>query len=152
MSTTKHHSPEQTLTVTDNRTGRTISVPIEHNAISASAFKKLGKKLETGKGEREEDEVEAGLRVFDPGFMNTATIHSRITFIDGERGILRHRGYPIEQLAEQSTFLETAYLLLYGELPSSSQKEYFEHEVLHHTFVHRDMEEIIGAFRFDSHP
>ncbi|CEQ39250.1 SPOSA6832_00744, partial [Sporobolomyces salmonicolor] len=133
-------APEQSLTVTDNRTGKTINVPIEHNAIAATAFKALRKKL--GKGERAEDEVEGGLRVFDPGFMNTAVIQSKITFIDGEKGILRYRGYPIEQLAEKSSFLETSYLLLYGELPTAKQFELFEREVLHHTFVHRDLEDI----------
>ncbi|GAA5952696.1 hypothetical protein JCM21900_000406 [Sporobolomyces salmonicolor] len=143
-------APEQSLTVTDNRTGKTINVPIEHNAIPATAFKALRKKL--GKGERAEDEVEGGLRVFDPGFMNTAVIQSKITFIDGEKGILRYRGYPIEQLAEKSSFLETSYLLLYGELPTAKQFELFEREVLHHTFVHRDLEDIVGSFRFDAHP
>lgn len=90
--------------------------------------------------------------MYDPGYQNTAVIQSRITFIDGENGILRHRGYPIEQLAEKSTFLETAFLLLYGELPTTSQFSVFEHEVLHHSYVHRDLEEIVGSFRFDSHP
>jgi hypothetical protein len=94
----------------------------------------------------------AGIRVYDPGYNNTAVIQSRITFIDGERGILRHRGYPIEQLAEQSTFLETAYLLLYGELPTKGQSDLFTHEVLHHSYVHRDLERIVGNFRFDAHP
>ncbi|GAA5884268.1 hypothetical protein JCM1840_000189, partial [Sporobolomyces johnsonii] len=84
--------------------------------------------------------------------MNTAVIQSKITFIDGEKGILRYRGYPIEQLAEKSSFLETSYLLLYGELPTTKQFELFEREVLHHTFVHRDLEEIVGSFRFDAHP
>ncbi|GAA6041287.1 hypothetical protein JCM8097_001317 [Rhodosporidiobolus ruineniae] len=143
---------EQTLTVTDNRTGKTITVPIEHNSVPATAFKKLSRKAVKADGERDEDETEAGLRIYDPGFMNTATVQSRITFIDGERGVLRHRGYPIEQLAEKSSFLETAYLLLYGELPSKGQFAMFEREILHHTFVHRDLEEIIGSFRHDAHP
>ncbi|BGO88887.1 hypothetical protein NBRC10512_002244 [Rhodotorula toruloides] len=144
---------ENSLTITDNRTGKTITVPVEHNAIPATAFKKLRKDgPEAEQGDRQEDEVEGGIRVYDPGFMNTAVLQSRITFIDGERGILRHRGYPIEQLAEKSCFLETAYLLLYGELPSRSQFDLFRTEVLHHTFVHRDLAEIVGSFRHDAHP
>jgi hypothetical protein len=95
---------------------------------------------------------QAGIRVYDPGFMNTAVIQSRISFIDGTRGILRYRGYPIEALANKSNFLESAYLLLYGELPTEGQFKLFSNEILHHTMVHRDLEEIIGSFRFDSHP
>ncbi|BGP53486.1 hypothetical protein JCM8202v2_001045 [Rhodotorula sphaerocarpa] len=138
--------PENSITVT----GKEINVKVEHNAIPATAFKKLNKK--PSEGDAPEDEVEGGIRVYDPGFVNTATVQSRITFIDGQRGILRHRGYPIEQLAEKSNFLETAYLLLYGELPSDAQYKLFSDEVMHHTFVHRDLEEIIGAFRHDAHP
>ncbi|ORY90765.1 peroxysomal citrate synthase [Leucosporidium creatinivorum] len=141
---------QNSLTVTDNRTGKTIQVPIENNSIPATAFKKLNKKR--GDGDSAQDEVEAGVRVYDPGFMNTAVIQSNITFIDGEAGILRYRGYPIEQLAEQSTFLESAFLLLYGELPTQQQFKLFEQEVLHHTYVHRDVEQIVGAFRYDAHP
>ncbi|GAA5973320.1 hypothetical protein JCM11641_003071 [Rhodosporidiobolus odoratus] len=143
---------EQSLTLTDNRTGKTITVPIEHNAIPATAFKQLAKDMDQAKGDREEDEVKGGIRVYDPGFMNTATVQSRITFIDGERGILRHRGYPIEQLAAKSNFLETAYLLLYGSLPTRQQYSLFSKEVLHHTMVHRDLENIVGSFRHDAHP
>jgi len=84
--------------------------------------------------------------------MNTAVIQSKISFIDGTRGILRYRGYPIEQLSEKSNYLESAYLLLYGELPTQGQFRLFENEILHHTMVHRDLEEIVGSFRFDSHP
>ncbi|GAA5949558.1 hypothetical protein JCM10213_002598 [Rhodosporidiobolus nylandii] len=142
--------PANSLSITDNRTGKTITVPIERNSIPATALKKLVKKR--GEGEREEDEVEGGIRVYDPGFMNTAVMQSRITFIDGERGILRHRGYAIETLAEKSSFLETAYLLLYGSLPTAQQYSYFSREVLHHTFVHRDLHEIVGSFRHDAHP
>lgn len=84
--------------------------------------------------------------------MNTAVIQSRISFIDGTRGILRYRGYPIEVLSEKSNYLESSYLLLYGELPTKGEYKLFENEILHHTIVHRDLEEIVGAFRFDSHP
>ncbi|KAI5478794.1 citrate synthase [Pseudohyphozyma bogoriensis] len=133
--------PEQTLTVTDNRTGKTYQIPIEHNSIPATAFKKC-----VAPGGRAEDDPGAGLRVYDPGFMNTAVIQSTITYIDGDKGILRYRGYPIEQLAEKSTFLESAYLLLYGELPTKRQFNIFEREILHHTYVHRDIDEVVGAF------
>lgn len=132
---------------------------MQNNSIPATAFKKLNKKR--GDGDSAQDEVEAGVRVYDPGgvqldpppsteadrealtgFMNTAVIQSNITFIDGEAGILRYRGYPIEQLAEQSSFLESAFLLLYGELPTKPQFKLFEQEVLHHTYVHRDVEQM----------
>ncbi|GAA5998023.1 uncharacterized protein JCM10292_002269 [Rhodotorula paludigena] len=152
MVTTAQKAPEHSLTITDNRTGKTIVVPIERNSIPATALKKLARKQDAQQGDKLEDEVEGGLRVYDPGFMNTAVVQSRITFIDGEKGILRHRGYPIEQLAEKSSFLETAYLLLYGELPTKSQYTLFSNEVLHHTFVHRDLQEIMGSFRHDAHP
>ncbi|GAA5908866.1 uncharacterized protein JCM6883_004192 [Sporobolomyces salmoneus] len=145
-------APEQSITVTDNRTGKTIVIPIENNSIPATAFKKLEKPKSENGSEREEDEIEAGLRVFDPGFMNTAVIQSRISFIDGTKGILRYRGYPIEVLSEKSNYLESSYLLLYGELPNAAQYKLFENEILHHTMVHRDLTEIIGSFRFDSHP
>ncbi|BGP37428.1 hypothetical protein JCM10449v2_001334 [Rhodotorula kratochvilovae] len=151
MGSAVQKTPENSLTITDNRTGKTLVVPIDRNSIPATAFKKLNKD-KAGAGDRVEDEVEGGIRVYDPGFMNTATIQSTITFIDGDKGILRHRGYPIEQLAEKSSFLETAYLLLYGELPSRDQYKLFSTEVLHHTFVHRDLEEIVGSFRHDAHP
>ncbi|GAA6047720.1 hypothetical protein JCM3770_001744 [Rhodotorula araucariae] len=151
MGSAVQKTPENSLTITDNRTGKTLVVPIERNSIPATAFKKLNKAKADG-SDRVEDEVEGGIRVYDPGFMNTATIQSTITFIDGDKGILRHRGYPIEQLAEKSSFLETSYLLLYGELPSRDQYKLFSTEVLHHTFVHRDLEEIVGSFRFDAHP
>ncbi|GAA5854724.1 hypothetical protein JCM9279_007003 [Rhodotorula babjevae] len=146
------HQPRDSLTVTDNRTGKTVDIPISRNSVPAVAFKKLNLGKARDGQDRPEDEVEGGLRVFDPGYQNTAVVQSAITFIDGERGILRHRGYPIEQLAEKSTFLETAYLLLYGELPTSAQYKLFSTEVMHHTFVHRDMADIIASFRHDSHP
>ncbi|KAM0792891.1 hypothetical protein ACM66B_002653 [Microbotryomycetes sp. NB124-2] len=143
-------SSKNTLTVTDNRTGKTIHVPIENNSIPATAFKQLKKQQEVG--ERDEDEVENGLRVYDPGYMNTAVIQSKITYIDGDNGVLRYRGYPIEQLAEKSSFLEVAYLLIYGELPGKSQLKLFEAEVLHHSYVHRDLEKLVGNFNDQTHP
>ncbi|KAK4056342.1 hypothetical protein OIO90_002786 [Microbotryomycetes sp. JL221] len=141
---------KNSLTVTDNRTGKTINVPIKNNSIPATAFKKLNKSQEIG--ESNQDDVETGIRVFDPGFMNTAVIESTITYIDGENGVLRHRGYPIEQLAEKSSFLEVAFLLVYGELPSKEQFNLFEREVLHHSYVHRDLEKIVSQFSDQAHP
>ncbi|PLW04989.1 hypothetical protein PCANC_07541 [Puccinia coronata f. sp. avenae] len=146
----------QSLTVIDNRTGKSIQVPIEHNAIPATALKKLAVKGVQAAGSapdnRPEDELEAGIRVYDPGFMNTAVIKSRITYINGSAGELRYRGYPIEQLAEKSSYLEVSYLLLYGELPTKPQFQHFEKEVMHHTYVHVDLEQIVSAFRYDAHP
>ncbi|CAZ82917.1 unnamed protein product [Tuber melanosporum] len=98
------------------------------------------------------DDTTNGIRVFDPAFLNTAAISSKITFIDGGKGFLMHRGYPIEQLAERSDFLETAYLLIYGELPSKSQSEIWKFEVMHHTEIADDLAKVIGSMRYDSHP
>lgn len=142
--------PRDTLTVIDNRTGKQITVPIVHNSIPATAFKAL--KATPREGDREEDDHSNGIRVYDPAFMNTAAISSKITYIDGDKGFLMHRGYPIEQLAEKSTFLETAYLLIYGDLPSPSQKKVWEYEVMHHTILAEDLMKIISNMRYDSHP
>ncbi|KAF8463661.1 citrate synthase-like protein [Kalaharituber pfeilii] len=142
--------PQNSLTVIDNRTGKQINIPITHNSIPATAFKQL--KAPKQPGERDEDDHANGIRVFDPAFLNTAAISSKITYIDGEKGFLMHRGYPIEQLAEKSTFLETAYLLIYGELPSPFQAKLWEFEVMHHTFLAEDLMKIISAMRYDSHP
>ncbi|KAL4064404.1 citrate synthase-like protein [Scleroderma citrinum] len=141
---------DDSLTVTDNRTGKQYKVPITHNAIPATAFKAI--RASTGPNDRIEDETERGLRVSDRGFLNTAVIESAITYIDGEQGILRYRGYPIEQLAENSTFLECAYLLIYGALPTRGQLAHFEREVLLHGIMHADATEFFGAFRYDAHP
>ena len=89
---------------------------------------------------------------YDPAFMNTACTKSAITYIDGDRGILRYRGYPIEQLAEHSTYLETAYLILYGELPTPAQLEEWEFEIIHHTFLHENIKFLMETFRYDAHP
>ncbi|KAI9620994.1 hypothetical protein KEM48_007927 [Puccinia striiformis f. sp. tritici PST-130] len=133
-----------------------IEVPIDQNSIPATALKKLAVKGTQATGSapsnRPEDELEAGIRVYDPGFMNTAVIKSRITYINGTAGELRYRGYPIEQLAEKSTYLEVSYLLLYGELPTKQQFNHFSNEVMHHTYVHVDLEQIVSAFRYDAHP
>ncbi|KAA1084985.1 hypothetical protein PGTUg99_001634 [Puccinia graminis f. sp. tritici] len=144
--------------VIDNRTGKRIEVDIEQNSIPATALKKLSIKKDDhqsnnkASSSRPEDELEAGIRVYDPGFMNTAVIKSKITYINGAAGELRYRGYPIEQLAEKSTYLEVSYLLLYGELPTKQQFNLFQNEVMHHTYVHVDLEQIVSAFRYDAHP
>ncbi|KAG8765622.1 hypothetical protein FRC12_007397 [Ceratobasidium sp. 428] len=144
------HTPTESLTVRDERTGKTYSVPITDNTISATAFKAI--KAPKRPGEREENETERGLRVSDKGFLNTAVIQSEITYIDGDNGILRYRGYPIEQLAAQSSFLEVAYLLIYGSLPSKPRYAAFESEVLHHSMTHVDVAGLFRAFRYDAHP
>ncbi|KAG8709344.1 hypothetical protein FRC08_018386 [Ceratobasidium sp. 394] len=144
------HTPTESLTVRDERTGKTYSIPITDNTISATAFKAM--KAPKRPGEREENETERGLRVSDKGFLNTAVIQSEITYIDGDNGILRYRGYPIEQLAAHSSFLEVAYLLIYGSLPSRPRYAAFESEVLHHSMTHVDVAGLFRAFRYDAHP
>jgi citrate synthase len=131
----------ESLTITDNRTGKSYDVPIEHDAIRATALQEI----RAGDDER-------GLLVYDPAFLNTASCISRITYIDGDKGVLLYRGYPIEQLAEQSTYLETAYLLVHGELPSASQAARWQHEVTIHTLVHENVKKFIDGFHHDAHP
>ncbi len=130
-----------TLTLTDNRTGLTYEVPIEDGAVRANALRQI--KI---------DEADFGLMSYDPAFLNTASVRSAITFIDGDVGILRYRGYPIEQLAVESTYLETAFLLLFGELPTKDELSRFEHEVTYHTFVHENVKTLMTGFRYDAHP
>lgn len=129
------------LTVTDNRTGKSYELPIENETIRASDLRKI-----------KVQESDFGMMTYDPGFDNTAACKSSITYIDGEVGILRYRGYPIEQLAEKSTFLEVAYLLLKGELPNKQQYETWVQDVMHHTFVHENLVQLMRAFRYDAHP
>jgi citrate synthase len=130
-----------TLTITDNRTGKSYELPIQNSTIKASDLRKI-----------KVDPQEFGMMTYDPGYDNTAACKSKITYIDGDAGILRYRGYPIEQLAEQSNFLEVAYLLLHGELPTADQSATWEYEVMHHTFLHENMRELFSAFRYDAHP
>jgi len=130
----------ETLTITDNRTGKQYEIPIKNGAIKADGLFQI--KL------TEDD----GIVSYDPGFMNTASCQSRITYIDGDKGILRYRGYPIEQIAEQSTYLETAYLILYGELPSQSQLEDWTRHVTIHSIVHENIRKLIDRFHYDAHP
>ncbi len=133
--------PSETLTIVDNRIGKTYEVPIENGTVRAMDLRKIRTSSE-----------DFGLMAYDPGFMNTAACKSRITFIDGEKGILRYRGYPIEQLAEKSSFLEVAYLLYFGELPTQSQLDEFNNIVLSHTLIHEQTKKFIDGFRHDAHP
>ena len=132
---------KDSLTITDNRTGRTYEVPVQNGTIKAIDLRQI--KVEDG---------DFGLMTYDPAFTNTAACKSRITFIDGEKGILNYRGYPIEQLAERSNYLETAYLIVHGELPSQGQYGSWLHNITHHTMVHENIKELMGAFRYDAHP
>ncbi|KAI1113194.1 citrate synthase-like protein [Nemania sp. NC0429] len=149
MTVVSKHAPRQSLTVVDNRTNKAYEIPISHNSVLATDFKKI--KAKQGK-DREEDETEQGLRLYDPAYLNTAVVQSKITYINGLEGVLRYRGYPIEQLVKKSNFLETAFLLIYGELPTSSQYETWENEVMHHNYIHSDIEGMFKSFRYDSHP
>ncbi len=130
-----------TLTVTDNRTGATFEIPIEQGAIRATAFEQM-----------HAADDDHGLLVYDPAFMNTASCISRVTYIDGDRGILMYRGYPIEELAEHSTYLETAYLLVHGELPTRQESEAWVHDITMHTLVHENVKKFIDGFHHDAHP
>jgi citrate synthase len=130
----------ESLTVTDNRTGKTYEILIKNGAIKATDLFQI----KTG-----EDD---GLVTYDPGFMNTASCQSKVTYIDGDKGILRYRGYPIEQLAEKSTYLETAYLVLFGELPTQSQLADWTHNITYHSILHENIKKLIDSFHHDAHP
>jgi citrate synthase len=132
---------KDSLTITDNRTGKTYEVPIQEGTIRALDLRKIS----AGEGD-------FGLMTYDPAFTNTASCKSRITFIDGDRGILNYRGYPIEQLAEKSNYLETAYLILNGELPTRGQYEAWIYNITHHTIVHENIKGLLDGFRYDAHP
>ena len=131
----------ETLTITDNRTGKTYEVPIEDATIRGLDLRQI-----------KADENEFGLMSYDPAFTNTASCRSAVTYIDGAAGILEHRGYSIEQLCEHSTFLETAYLLIFGELPTQPQLDRWVYDITHHTFVHEDLKQFFEGFRYDAHP
>src|SRR6201988_4515547 len=130
----------ETLTITDNRTGKQYEIPIKNGAIKATDLFQI---------RITEDD---GIVSYDPGFMNTASCQSKITYIDGDRGILRYRGYPIEQIAEKSTYLETAYLVLYGELPNKAQLEECNHNITYHSIIHENIKKLIDGFHHDAHP
>lgn len=141
IQTTNGNAPRDTLTITDNRTGKTYEVPVNDGTLRAMDLRQI-----------KTDAEDFGLMTYDPAFMNTASTRSSITFIDGDKGILQYRGYPIEQLAEQSNYLETAYLILFGELPTEAQYKDWEYRILHRTFVHENIKVLMQAFRYDAHP
>src|SRR5262245_55010396 len=120
------------LTITDNRSGKQYEIPIENGTIKAMDLRKI-----------KVSDDDFGLMTYDPGFMNTASCKSRITFIDGDKGILEYRGYPIDQLAERSSYLEVAYLLLYGELPTPEELQAFTHNISYHTFINENIKKVI---------
>jgi citrate synthase len=130
-----------TLTIVDNRTGRTYEVPIEEGAIRSMDLRQI-----------KVHDDDFGLLAYDPAFKNTANVRSEVTYIDGDAGILRYRGYPIEQLAESSSFLEVAYLLIHGELPDRAQYDAWVHEITHHTFIHENLKQFMDGFHHDAHP
>jgi citrate synthase len=132
---------KDTLTITDNRTGKQYEVPVAEGTIKAMDLRQI-----------RTSEEDFGLMTYDPAFMNTASCRSAITFIDGDRGILRYRGYPIEQLAEHCTFLEVAYLIIEGELPSAQQLDKWVHDITYHTYVHTNITKFLESFRYDAHP
>jgi len=139
---------KDTLTVIDNRTNKSYEIPItygfyptESSAIRATDLRQI-----------KVSEDDFGIMTYDPAFMNTASCRSKITFIDGEKGILRYRGYPIEELAEKSSYLETAYLILYGELPTKTELKNWTHDITFHTFIHENIKKFIDGFHYDAHP
>ena len=136
MSETK-----DTLSITDNRTGETYELEITDETIKAMDLRQI-----------KVNEDDFGMMTYDPAFKNTASCRSAITYIDGDAGVLQHRGYPIEQLCEHSSYLEVAYLLIFGELPTEAQLERWRYDVTHHTFIHEDIKSFLDSFRHDAHP
>jgi len=133
--------PKDSLSVVDNRTGKSYEIPIQDGTVRAADLRQIKASAD-----------DFGLMAYDPAFMNTAACRSAITYIDGDNGILRYRGYPIEQLAEQSTFLETAYLLLNGELPSAAELDAWVYQITRHTIIHENIKKFIDGFHHDAHP
>ena len=136
-----------TLTIVDNRTGRSYDLPIFYGTYPTYGAAIRGADLRQIKVSEED----FGLLSYDPAFMNTASCRSAVTFIDGERGILRYRGYAIEELAEKSTYLETAYLVLYGKLPVKSELEKWVHDITFHTIIHENIKKFMDGFHHDAH-
>src|SRR6266542_222607 len=130
-----------TLSITDNRTGKQFEIPIENGTIKAMDLRQI-----------KVDDDDFGLMTYDPAFMNTASCKSRITFIDGDKGILEYRGYPIDQLAEQSSYLEVAYLLLHGELPSAEELKTWTRNITYHTFINENIKKVMDGFHYNAHP
>ena len=147
LPTTHTKTPEpssarrETITVTDNRTGKTYEIPIKHGTIRAMDLRQI-----------KENPADFGMISYDPAYNNTAACISRVTFIDGDAGILRYRGYPIEELAEKSTYLETAYLITHGELPTAAQLKDWQYHIVHHTFIHESIKKFLDGFHYDAHP
>jgi citrate synthase len=133
--------PKDSLTITDNRTGKTYEIPVVHGTIRAMDLRQI-----------KVGDDDFGMMTYDPAFTNTALCESRITFIDGDKGILEYRGYPIEQLAERSSYLEVAYLLIHGELPTRGQLDEWTYHIIHHTIVHENIKKFMESFRYDAHP
>jgi len=139
---------QQTLTVIDNRTGKRYEIPIQYGTYATYGAAISSMDLRQIKAA----EDDFGLLAYDPGFTNTASCRSNITFVDGERGILRYRGYPIEQLAEKSDYLETAYLILHGELPNQNELDFWKWNITHHTMIHENIKKFMDGFHHDAHP
>jgi len=133
--------PSDSLTINDNRTGKSYEIPIEHGTIRTMDLRQI--KL---------DASDFGLMGYDPAFTNTASTKSSVTYIDGDKGILQYRGYPIEQLAEKSTYLEVAHLIFFGELPTQAQLDSWVHDITFHTYLHENIKDLMHAFRYDAHP
>src|SRR5437868_12532501 len=130
-----------TLSITDNRTGKKYELPSQDGTIRAMDLRQIKSGAD-----------DFGLMTYDPAFMNTANCRSAITYIDGDKGILLYRGYPIEQLAEQSDYLETSYLILFGELPTASQLQTWTREITLHTMLHENIKKFMEGFQYDAHP
>ncbi len=141
QSATQPISSKNSLSITDNRTGKQYDIPIEHDTIRAMDLRQIKVNAD-----------DFGMMTYDPAFMNTASCHSKITFIDGDKGILRYRGYPIEQLAEKSNFLEVTYLLINGELPTKAQYEDWCKQITSHTLIHENIKKFMDGFHHDAHP
>src|SRR4051812_7163652 len=130
-----------TISIVDNRTGQQYELPIQDGTIRAMDLRKIKTAPD-----------DFGLMTYDPAFMNTANCRSSITYIDGDKGVLLYRGYPIEQLAEESDFLETAYLIIFGELPTASQQQAWTQQITLHTMLHENVKKFMEGFRYDAHP
>src|ERR1700693_1777587 len=140
-SETPSATRRETLSVMDNRTGRQFELPIKNDTVRALDLRPIKVNSE-----------DFGMMGYDPAFTNTASCSSKITYIDGDKGILRYRGYSIEELAEKSTYIETAYLILYGELPDKSQLADWSYNITHHTFIHESIKKFLDGFHYDAHP
>ena len=140
-SETQPGARRDTLTIVDNRTGRQYEIPIAHDTIRPIDLRQI-----------KVNPNDFGMMTYDPAFANTASCESKITYIDGDKGILRYRGYSIEELAEKSTYTETAYLILYGELPTAAQLKDWNYHITHHTFIHESIKKFLDGFHYDAHP